>query len=89
MRPAGHFFSLFNNKFNKSNNTGVRMLDSINYIFITLKLLKNHIVCENVKILLFLCNVIMDVITRGVQYVMKTAQYISKFYIYTLHNYFS
>ena len=26
--------------------------------------------------------------TRGVQYVMKTAQYISKFYIYTLHNYF-
>ena len=26
--------------------------------------------------------------TRGVQYVMKTAQYIPKFYIYTLHNYF-
>ena len=25
---------------------------------------------------------------RGVQYVMKTAQYIPKFYIYTLHNYF-
>ena len=26
--------------------------------------------------------------TRGVQYVMKTAQYIPKFYIYTLNNYF-
>ena len=25
--------------------------------------------------------------TRGVQYVMKTAQYIPKFYIYTLHKY--
>ena len=27
--------------------------------------------------------------TRGIQYVMKTAQYIQKFYIYTLHNYFN
>ena len=27
-------------------------------------------------------------LTRGVQYVMKSAQYIPKFYIYTLHNYF-
>ena len=27
-------------------------------------------------------------ITRGVQYVMKTAQYIPKFCIYTLNNYF-
>ena len=27
-------------------------------------------------------------IMRGVQYVMKTAQYIPVFYIYTLHNYF-
>ena len=26
--------------------------------------------------------------TMGVQYVMKTAHYIPKFYIYTLHNYF-
>ena len=25
---------------------------------------------------------------RGVQYVIKTAQYVPKFYIYTLHNYF-
>ena len=29
------------------------------------------------------------VLTRGVQYVMKTAQYIPKFYIYTLRNYFN
>ena len=26
--------------------------------------------------------------TRGVQYVIKTAQYIPQFYIYILHNYF-
>ena len=26
--------------------------------------------------------------TRGVQYVMETAQYITKFYIYRLYNYF-
>ena len=26
--------------------------------------------------------------SRGVQYVLKTAQYITKFYIYTLYNYF-
>ena len=26
--------------------------------------------------------------TRGVQYVLKTAQYIPKFYIYTFHKYF-
>ena len=30
----------------------------------------------------------MLVSTRGVQYVMKTAQYIPNFNIYTLHNYF-
>ena len=30
----------------------------------------------------------LSLYTRGVQYVMKTAQYIPKFYIYTLHNYF-
>ena len=29
-----------------------------------------------------------SVTTRGVQYVMKTAQYIPKVYIYTLYNYF-
>ena len=30
----------------------------------------------------------ITLVTRGVQYVMKTAQYIPKFYIYTLRNYF-
>ena len=29
-----------------------------------------------------------DPSTRGVQYVMKTARYIPKFYIYTLHDCF-
>ena len=32
------------------------------------------------------CETRMD--TRGAQYVMKTAQYIPMFYIFTLHNYF-
>ena len=32
--------------------------------------------------------VTMNEHTRGVQYVMKTAQYIPKVYIHTLHNYF-
>ena len=38
----------------------------------------------------FYCNIFlkkMMVNTRGVQYVMKTAQYIPMFYIYTLPNY--
>ena len=33
-------------------------------------------------------NVHKPKVTRGVQYVMKTAQYIPKFYINTIHNYF-
>ena len=36
--------------FNKFNNTGARILDSIYHM--TLKLLNNHILSENVKILL-------------------------------------
>ena len=35
------------------------------------------------------CNFVIFVLTRGVQYVTKTAQYIQKFYIYTLRNYFN
>ena len=53
--------SLFRNKFNKFNNTGARMLDSIYHK--TLKLLKNRII--GVKSSIFchlLLNVIMDVI---------------------------
>ena len=49
--------SLFLNSFNKFNNTGGRMLDSIYYM--TSKILKNHIFwLENVRFPLFLHNVI-------------------------------
>ena len=41
---AFHLF--FRNKFNQFNNTGAQMLDNL-----ILKLLKNHILCENFKIL--------------------------------------
>ena len=54
--------SLFRKEFNKLNNTGARMLDSIYHM--TLKVLKNHIfgVKSYVKILPFLRNVVVDVI---------------------------
>ena len=42
--------SLFRNQFNKFNNTGVRMLDSIYHM--TLNYLKSHFRCENVKIII-------------------------------------
>ena len=41
MRGLLSILSLFRNKFNRFNNTGARMLDSIYQM--TLKLLKNHI----------------------------------------------
>ena len=41
MRGLPSILSLFRNKFNKFNNTGARMLDSIDHM--TLKLLKIHI----------------------------------------------
>ena len=48
--------SLFRNEFNKFNNTGVRMLDSIFHM--TLKLLKNHIFgAKTSRICHLLCNV--------------------------------
>ena len=40
MRGSLSILSLFRNEFNKLNNTGVRMLDSISHM--TLKLLCNH-----------------------------------------------
>ena len=43
MRGLPSILSLFRNKFNKFNDTGARMIDSIYHIFIALKLLKNHI----------------------------------------------
>ena len=48
MRGLPIILSLFRNKFNKFNNTGARMLDSIYHM--TLKIFRNCIlVCENVK----------------------------------------
>ena len=50
------------NGFNKFNNTGARMLDSINHM--TINLLKNHFWCEkNQDFLTLLGNVKMNVIT--------------------------
>ena len=56
------FLSLFRNEFNKFNNTGVRMLDSIFHM--TLKLLKNHIFgMKTSRFCHLLRNVIMEIIT--------------------------
>ena len=41
MRGLRSILSLFRNEFNKFNNTGARMLDSIYHM--TLKLFENHI----------------------------------------------
>ena len=64
MRGLPSILSLFRNKFNKLNNTGARMLNSIYHM--TLKLLKNHIFgvitsrdCHLLR------NIIMDVVTFG------------------------
>ena len=62
MRGLLSILSLFHIEFNKFNNTGAGMLDSIYHI--TLKLLKNCFF--GLKLSRFchlLCNVIMDVIT--------------------------
>ena len=53
---------LFHKEFNKFNNTGARMLDSIYHM--TSKLLKNLIFVVKTSILChLLCSVIIDVIT--------------------------
>ena len=53
---------LFHNKFNKFNNTGAQMLDSIHHM--TLKLIKHSIFgMKTSRFCHLLCNVIMDVIT--------------------------
>ena len=52
--------SLFQ-KFNKFNNTGTQMLDSI-YNHMTQKL-KSHFKSENIKVLPLLGNVVLDLIT--------------------------
>ena len=55
-----HILSLFYNLFNKFNNTGARMLDSIYHM--TLKLLKNRIFGMK-RFCHLLHNIIIDVIT--------------------------
>ena len=56
-----HILSLFRNEFNKFNNTGAQLLDSIYHM--TLKLIKNHILCLKMSRFYHLIrNVIMSVI---------------------------
>ena len=62
MRGLPSILSLFRDVFNKFNNTGARMLDSIYHI--TLKLIKNRIFGLKTSIICHLFrNAIMDVIT--------------------------
>ena len=50
MRDLPRVLSLFRNEFNKFNNTGARMLDSIYHLTLNLKK-KSHFWRENAKIL--------------------------------------
>ena len=52
MRGLPSILSLFRNSFNKFNNTGARKLGSIYHM--TLKHLKLHFWCENIKIFLYI-----------------------------------
>ena len=61
MRGLSSILSLFRNEFNKVNNTGARMLDSIYHM--TLTLLKITFLREIVKILSLLRNVKINIIT--------------------------
>ena len=62
MRGLSSILLLFRNKFNKFNNAGARMLDSIYHM--TLKLIKNRIFCVKMsRFCHLLCNAIMDLIT--------------------------
>ena len=62
MRGLPSILSFFRNEFNKFNNTGARIIDSIYHM--TLKILKNCIFgVKTSRFSLILCNVIMNVIT--------------------------
>ena len=62
MRGLPSILSLFRNEFNKFNNSGARMLDSVHHM--ALKLLKNRILgVKTSRFCHLLRNVIMDVIT--------------------------
>ena len=61
LNKLGKVVSLFRNKFNKFNNTGARLLNSLYHM--TLKLYKNHIFdVKSSRLCQLLCSVIMDVI---------------------------
>ena len=60
MRGLPNILSLFRNKFNKFNNTGTQLLNSIYHM--TIKLLLNHVFHENTKILLYICDIIIGII---------------------------
>ena len=61
MKGLPSILSLFRNEFNKFNNTGAQMLDSIYHM--TLKLDKNCILCvKTSRFCHLLCKVLMDVI---------------------------
>ena len=55
---------LFHNKFNKFNNTGAFMLDSIYHINNTKSTLKSHFFRENTKILSDIQGIIMSIISE-------------------------
>ena len=62
MRGLSSILSLFRNEFNKFNNTGARMLDSIYHM--TFQLTKDRIFGLKTPIFLYILrNVIMDVST--------------------------
>ena len=62
MRGLPSILLLFRNEFNKFNNTGARMLDSIYHM--TLELIKSRILgVKTSRFCYLLPNVIMDVIT--------------------------
>ena len=60
MRGLPSILSLFRNEFNKFNNTGARMLDSIYHMTYTLK---SHFWHKNVIICHYVSTVVMNIIT--------------------------
>ena len=62
MRGKPSILSFYRNEFNKFNNTGAQMLDSVYHM--TLKLLKNHLLgVKRSRFCHLLHNVKMDIIT--------------------------
>ena len=62
MRGLPSVLSFFHNEFNKFNNTGAQMLDSIYHL--TLKFIKNRFFgVKKSRFCHLLCNVILDVLT--------------------------